>query len=180
MNNFTVSLFGHRDLLGVNIEQRLETALEDLINLGANNFIIGTHGQFDILSLKICKKLKTKYVDIKINIALTSLNKLNDEESKIYNNQIYKDVELFSYDIESIYFKNIITYTNKKIVENSDVILCYVNNNKINSGAKKSIDYAKKLNKKIINIYNEKDSPFHSLTKTEKAILFSKYLNKKI
>ena len=180
MKNFTVSLFGHRDLLGVNIEQRLENTLTNLITIGANNFILGSHGQFDALALSICKKLKNDYRHIKINVALTSLKKLNNEELKTYNNQKYKDVELFSYYIENVYFKNIITYTNKKIVDDSDVIICYVNNNKSFSGSKKTIDYAKKSNKKVINLYKEKDNPLICLTKSEKSILLENYLNKKL
>lgn len=59
------------------------------------------------------------------------------------------------YDVEDIYYKNRITYSNKKMVDNCDLVICYVDMKSYKSGAKTAVNYALKQNKKVINLYEE-------------------------
>ena len=40
------------------------------------------------------------------------------------------------------------------MVEDSDVVICYIDNTNMQSGDERAVNYAKKLGKTIINIYN--------------------------
>ena len=67
------------------------------------------------------------------------------------------DCKTLFYDIEDIHYKNRITYSNKKMVDESDIIICYVDMNSYKSGAKTAVKYALKQNKKVINLYDKDD-----------------------
>ena len=57
------------------------------------------------------------------------------------------------YNIEEQHYKNRIIFTNKKMVDNSDLIICYFNMNSYKSGAKNTVKYALKQGKNIINLF---------------------------
>ena len=155
----TIAFFGHKHILDNRvIKEKLMNTLKEVTPQGFSRFLIGSHGDFDKLVLSTCLNYR-KTIDnhIKINVVLTSLSFLNKDEygfSKvdIYNN---KNCETIFYDIEETHFKNRITVSNKKMVDESDLIICYVDMNIYKSGAKTTILYAIKQNKKIINLFNE-------------------------
>ena len=154
----TISFFGHGSILDSSkVEKILEQTLKEIIPQGFSTLLIGCHGDFDKLALSTCLKYKKK-VDKSINVyvVLSSLTTLNKgrylcSQADLYN---YSGCETIIYDIENVHFKNKITYSNKKMIDDSDLIICYVNNNSIRSGAKFAINYAIKQNKKIINLFN--------------------------
>ena len=152
----TCSFFGHRNIFNLDIVRKdLLKIVEELIINGFNNFMIGTHGDFDSLALSICRELRKKY-DIKISIVFTSVSKIIKNNNLEYSNiEFYEDCETLFFDIEEIYFKNRITYSNYKMIDKSDTIVCYVNINSHSSGAKKAMNYAIKNNKEIINIFKQ-------------------------
>lgn len=50
--------------------------------------------------------------------------------------------------IDNIYYKNRIIVSNRKAIDDSDFVICYVDKSKRVSGAKKAMKYAEKNNKK--------------------------------
>lgn len=119
---------------------------------GVKFFYVGTHGEFDEMVLSVCCELKREYEDIKIFVVLTNISKKTLEH--------YSDCGLYEtiiFNIEEIYYKRRIEYSNKIMVERSDVIICFLNVSTFNSGTQKIIKYAKKLNKPIINVFNTKN-----------------------
>ena len=156
-----ISFFGHRQLFGnrENIRDKVFKQVKSfIVNDDVNVCIVGNHGEFDKMALSICIELKEKYKNIKINLAianLTYLKKQNNETYNYFNELKNKGIEIVIYDIEEIYYKRKITETNRKIIEQSDIVICYVDESKIKSGAKNSYKYAKRLGKNVI-IYMKK------------------------
>ncbi|HAJ77963.1 MAG TPA: hypothetical protein DCO89_02735 [Clostridiales bacterium] len=151
-----VCFIGHRDFVNENTE--LKDAIEKEILSGASCFTIGTHGKFDEYALYYCKELSKKYNDIEINVVITSLNQI--KKQILYNDEWgieyftpYKDVKTIMYNIEEEHFKKRIIESNKKMIDNNDTLICYINPNKKSGGACATLKYAIKKNIKIINIY---------------------------
>ncbi len=174
LRNILRSAFiGHRLLGHGELQARLITVVENEIKNGCKEFCMGCHGQFDKLALDVCRALKEKYKDIIIEVVLTSLNTIQKSSKNIYsetnkkNSTPYSDVKTIMYDIENEHFKRQIIISNQKMIDECTTLICYVNE-KINpSGAKRSLNYAKKLGLKIINIYDEKDNPTYGMSNDE-------------
>lgn len=171
----TISFFGHSNLKGVNLRNRLEKVIKSYIASNVR-FFIGIHGEFDSLALSICRELKAKYSNINITVVFSSLSVLNKNKEELCSTaDLYADVDTMVYDIEEVYFKQRINISNRKMIDNSDLIICYVDMNISKRGAKYAIVYAMKKNKKIINLFKEEDRNFNKLTKEE----FEKITSKK-
>lgn len=154
----TIAFFGHRQIIDKTLIQ--EKIMKILLELGVKeklNVLIGCHGCFDKIALSTCLKYKKESDNIKINIVLTSItflckDKFGESKADFYEN---KGCRTLFYDIENVYYKNRITYSNKKMVDESDLIICYANMKNYKSGAKTAVNYAKKQNKKIINLFEK-------------------------
>ena len=144
--NKICSLFGHRCIFdSENLKILLYKQIETQIHNGFNIFYIGSHGEFDKMSLNILSTLKKLYSNIEIYIVITSFSQIKK----------YCSFKTIFFPIETIYFKNKIIKSNQYMVDKSNLIICYVDMNKIYSGSKLAIKYAIKKNKKIINLYND-------------------------
>lgn len=157
---------GHRKIAGKNVKQRLIQTIEKYINIGVNDFIVGTHGEFDNLALSVLRELRNTYKDIKICVVFTTLNVLKKEDySSIMD--YYKDVETTIYDFEEQHYKRQITYSNERMIDDCDILICYVDTDEYRSGAKIALKYAQKQNKEIVNLFRVEDRPFYGMTKEE-------------
>ena len=160
----SIAFFGHRIILNKkDIKERLTKLVKELINQGFLTMFIGCHGEFDEIALEVCLQCK-KEIDknIKIMVVLTSLSYLNKDKNGFSKIDFYNNIgcETIFFNIEETYFKNYITFSNKKMVDNSELIICNVDIKRYNSGAKSAICYAIKQNKKIINLFNNEDKAF--------------------
>lgn len=170
---------GHRRVC-CNISDKLLSAIQNEIDNGCRKFIVGTHGQFDELALSACKEARRKYnKDIAIEVAITSINQVksrvhyyDDFDKEIYTP--YSDVKTFMYEIEETHYKQKITVSNKKMVNDCDRMICYVDVNEYRSGAKTAMCYAQKCGLKITNLFREEEQPFYGLTKDEAKAAFMK------
>ena len=154
------TFIGHRSFCRIGIKEKLTNIVENEINNGCKNFIIGSHGEFDEMALDVCRSLRCKYEDIVIEVVLTSLHKIKkpigfNDEYEIEYIPPYFDVLTTMYEIDDVYFKNKIFVSNKKMVDECDTLICYVDKNRRPSGAVKILNYAKKTNKKIINVFEK-------------------------
>jgi hypothetical protein len=64
------------------------------------------------------------------------------------------------------------------MIDNCDTLICYVNKKHNPSGAKTTMNYAKRKGLEIINLYDEKDDPTYGMTKEEKENYFYKMFKK--
>lgn len=150
------AFIGHRKIFE-NIEERLTNVILSEIERGRKEFIMGAHGEFDNLTLRICKRLKNIYKDLEIEVVITNLSVINKDRE--WYNMFYSDVQTVTYDIEDVHYKQRITLSNKKMIDESDTLICYVDTAKYKSGAKTALRYAEKQGLKIINLYFS-DKPF--------------------
>lgn len=157
----SIAFFGHRQIYSEDqLKEKITSLLIEIVPQGFSNILIGSHGEFDRLALSTCLNYKKNVNNnIAINVVLTSLSVLNKDEYGFSKVDFYdkSNCETMFYDIEEIYYKNRITYSNKKMVDNCDLVICYVDMKSYKSGAKTAVNYALKQNKKVINLFEEKN-----------------------
>lgn len=152
MSYKTLSFFGHREInISDELIGRLKNLIEDLIiNENFGYFYFGGFGDFDNLCYQIVSSLKTKYPFITRIYVYENEKYLRKKPNYLYNEE-YESFEYFEpkfkYWYTSIYYRNI------EIIDRSDKIIFYVEDRE-NSGAKKSMSYAKSIKKDYINIAN--------------------------
>lgn len=171
-NDYEIVFFGHRKIYKENIiRQRLLDCVELHILNGAKRFKVGTHGDFDKLALSVCCELRNKYKDIKITAVFTTLSFLTKKEDySIADDYKRNNIETMVYPIEEEHYKNQIVVNNRLMVDDCDLVICYVDMKEYRSGAKRAVNYAKKQGKQIINLFKEEDRPFYGMTEEEKAV----------
>ena len=114
----TVTFFGHKDT-PKNIEPTLRTTLVDLIeNHGADVFYIGNNGNFDTMVRRQLENLSQTY-PISYNIVLAYIPTKKIEYDSFTNT-------LLPEGIETVPKRFAISYHNKWMVEQSDVVVTYV------------------------------------------------------
>ncbi len=159
MNNpKAVAFFGHRTLthLKQKVRKQLETTIRELIKNGYTNFMMGTYGEFDKLCLDVCREIRTDFPKINIIVVLCNLNYLKKNENIDFSRiDVFNDVKTIFYPVEDTFYKNKIIKTNQYIVNDSDLIVAYVDMTEPISGAKRAVKFAQKLNKPIINIFDK-------------------------
>ena len=114
----TVTFFGHKDT-PKNIEPTLRTTLVDLIeNHGATEFYVGNNGNFDTMVRRQLENLSQTY-PITYNIVLAYILTKKSEYDSFTNT-------LLPEGIETVPKRFAISYRNKWMVEQSDVVVTYI------------------------------------------------------
>ena len=145
MKEKIVCFAGHReDFRNFGIENRLRDTIIELIEKGYTTFYDGGKGAFDNISARIVIDLKAKYPHIKIFKILTYYhpNREKWEISPCYDGSIMPEIETYHPKLK-------ITKRNEWIVDNSDLLVCYITQTH-KSGAYNTVKYAEKTNKEII------------------------------
>ena len=150
-----VTFIGHRNLIVKETEELLKNAIEEQIAQGRTEFMMGTHGEFDELALKACREIRETHPEIQIEVVLTSQNVIHKPDPWSWTP--YKDVKTVMFDIENEHFKRRITVSNRKMIDECDVLICYVNVDAYKSGAKTAMNYAKRKGLEIINLRKQKE-----------------------
>jgi len=142
---YRVALFGHRDFCQ---HKRLDYTLYPLIKevLRTKAFVeiyIGRDGEFDIYAASVIKR---------VQMAMGSEN----SELNLVLPYVRKDIEYYEkyYDRVSIpisaHPKIAITKRNEWVVEQADLVVCYVERKK--GGAYAAMRYAENLGKAVLNL----------------------------
>ena len=114
----TVTFFGHKDT-PKEIEPTLRTTLVDLIkNHGATEFYVGNNGNFDTMVRRQLENLSQTY-PITYNVVLAYLPTKKSEHDD-YTNTILPE------GIETVPKRFAISFRNKWMIEQSDIIVTYV------------------------------------------------------
>ena len=140
----TVTFCGHRDIMPCDktiVTRKLHSEIEGLINRGAKTFLLGGYGDFDLLCAKTVKELKESYPQIKSVRVIPYL----DRE---YNIDLYDCSEYPP--IETVPKRFAIIKRNEYMVDNADAVIAYVRFS--SGGANKTLTYAKRKQKAIINL----------------------------
>ena len=114
----TVTFFGHKDT-PKEIEPTLRTTLVDLIeNHGATEFYVGNNGNFDTMVHRQLEELSQVY-PITYSVVLAYLP-TKKSEYEDHSNTILPE------GIETVPKRFAISYRNKWMVEQSDIVVTYV------------------------------------------------------
>ena len=114
----TVTFFGHKDT-PKEIEPTLRTTLVDLIeNKNVTVFYVGNNGNFDTMVRRQLENLSQTYL-ITYNVVLAYLPTKKSEYDD-FTNTIYPE------GIETVPKRFAISYRNKWMVEQSDIVITYV------------------------------------------------------
>lgn len=144
------AFFGHRDtFINDELEQKVESIVVDLINNGMDEFWVCNEGNFDWLSRMVMSRVKQEYCHF---IAVCYICAYNpDKFSAIKQDNLLQKYELIYPDeVAKVPKKFAIEKRNQYIVDNADVIVCFVQRKK--GGAYRAVHRAEKQRKKIINL----------------------------
>ncbi len=129
------------------LEAKIRQTIEENINANEETmFLCGGYGDFDIAVASIIKELKNEYPQI-LSIYVTPYingHRVEDaKESRLYDDIIYPS-------LENTLPRFAISKRNEYMVKSSDIVIAYVKHDW--GGAYKTLSYAKRLKKKIINL----------------------------
>jgi uncharacterized phage-like protein YoqJ len=112
-------------------------------------FYCGGYGGFDSVASQAIDVLRNKHTEVKVEkifVALYITPTYQEEMSdmkKFYDDVVYPP-------LENVPLRFAISRRNKWIVENSDIVIAYIKHSW--GGASKTLEYAKRKHKQIINI----------------------------
>ena len=139
-----VTFCGHKELADrTAVKQWLQTVCQELILQGADEFYLGGYGAFDSLCASVLRELKSENDYIQLILVLPYLNSRIITDG--YDETIYPP-------LESVPKKFAILRRNEWMVQESDIVVAYVNHGW--GGAAKTLQYARRKRKRII-LYGE-------------------------
>ncbi len=148
MNIYRIALFGHRKLYDHGkIEKKLYNILTNFIRSKTYvEFLIGRNGDFDQVAASVIKRVQKG--DGSENSEMTLVLPYTEKDIEYY--ELYYDNVIIPECMWKIHPKRAITKRNMWMVEECDLLICYVERE--SGGAFNALKYAQKLNKEIINL----------------------------
>lgn len=139
------SFFGHKDA-PQSLYSKIRENIEHLITQrNADSFMVGNQGRFDVMVLKALRELKQEYPHICYNVVLAYM------PTQKLEYELYDPLETFLPEgIETVLKRFAISWRNKWMVRESDLILCYISHSW--GGAAQFVEHAKRQGKEVINL----------------------------
>ena len=152
MDIYTVSFFGHREVeRAAEIESKLDQLLHDLITQKQYvEFLIGRDGEFDLLAASAIRRAtkQSGYGNTSLILVLPYMKAEYRDNEQSYLDY-YDEVEICAESSEA-HYKSAIQVRNRCMVDRSDLVVCCIQHN--SGGAYKTVQYAEKCRKEIINL----------------------------
>lgn len=141
----TCALFGHREPPDA-IQALLEKEVRKMIEReSCTEFLVGHQGRFDAMAYSLLRRIQPEYPTMCFSVVLACMPGEKREEDGIdYADTIYPE------GLEIVPRRFAVLHRNRWMVENSDVIICYVNHDW--GGAYQAVAYAEKKKLQIINL----------------------------
>ena len=136
------TFFGHRDCGGLDRE-KLWMALEQLVTQGVDLFYVGNQGGFDRSVYGQLKRLRDKYPTVRIAVVLAYLPTEKRGEE-------WEADALYPEGLEHCPVRFAVDRRNRWMIDSADYCICYVNHTW--GGAYRTLSYAKKRKKNILNL----------------------------
>lgn len=154
----SVCFTGHRNLsFSSELKTRLEKEIRALAEQGANDFYCGGAVGWDTYCAKTVLKVRKDMPQIRLNLILPCNEaqqtlKWSDREKNEYKEILAQadNAEITSQN----YSKDCMKIRNQRLVDLSDVCICYYNKNKYISGTGQTVRMAEKKGIKVINMFN--------------------------
>ena len=143
-----ITFCGHSDFLfSDDVKQQLKNILVSKIRKNPTcKFYLGGYGDFDSLCLRTLRELKKEFQDIELIFITPYLDK---NYSKLEFAKYHYDDVIFP-PLESVHRKFAILKRNEWMVEEADLVIAYVMYSW--GGAAKTLEYANRKKKQIINL----------------------------
>lgn len=125
----------------------LEVVREQVIK-GADSFLIGDYGDFDSLAAAVCLGIKRDRPYIEVCLVLPYYKPHIDEYTQQRHNRFDS---VITPPLEDTPHRYRIIKANQYMVDQADMVIAYVRSS---GGASKTLQYAKKKEKPIINLAN--------------------------
>ena len=148
MEIFRVSFIGHRELNNFSIvEEKIEKIAKELLQLHEFvEFYVGRSGDFDISVASAIKRVQKAFGKEGCSLILVLPYAVKDE---FYYENFYDEI-LYPLNPKT-YYKIAITKRNEWLINNSDLLICYVEDNH-KGGALTALNKARKTGIEIINL----------------------------
>ncbi len=153
MKVFTVTFFGHRKITNsLDAEEKVyEVTIELLHQKEYIEFLVGNNGEFDLCVARAIRRAKRCYRDDNSSLVLVlpyaTAEYLNNKEGL---ENYYDEIEILHNSSVS-HPKAAIQIRNREMVDRADFIVCFLQEDC--GGAYKTVEYAKKENKNILNLF---------------------------
>lgn len=151
MEIYTVSFLGHREEGAAEIESRLERLLHDLITQKQYvEFLVGRDGEFDLLVASAIRRAVKQYGcgNTSLILVLPYMKAEYRDNEQSYLNY-YDEVEICT-DSSEVHYKSAIQVRNRCMIDRSNLVVCCIQHK--SGGAYKTVQYAQKCKKEIINL----------------------------
>lgn len=148
---YRICFCGHRKIYGYrDLEEKLEELVKKAIcEHDYVEFYLGRNGDFDIFAASAVKRAQKNLGNENSSLILVQPYKMrNDTCYESFYDEIIYPVD------KNTHFKQAITKRNRWMIENSDLLICFVLDKNI-GGADDALKYATKIGIKVINIAEE-------------------------
>ena len=144
-----ISFCGHSTFIKTpEIEEQLLSILESQVGDEPADFYLGGYGSFDSFARECCRKYQTEHPHAKL-VLITPYMTIEHQKNHLAYQKDYYDAIIYP-EIEDKPLKFAISYRNKWMVEQADLVIAYVNHN--SGGAWQTYQHAKRKKKTIINL----------------------------
>ena len=144
-----ISFFGHADFpKSSEYRAQILAALEENIKGESAHMYLGGYGDFDAMAYECCKIYKNLHCDTTLVYVTPYITENYQKNHLQYIRCDYDEIIYPSIEEKPLRFA--ITYRNKWMVEQADLLICGVSHNW--GGAYQAYTYAKRKRKRIINI----------------------------
>lgn len=143
-----ITFIGHSKLKSVSaVESALREVLEKYISPENRiTFYCGGYGDFDLLCARVVRDMKRNISNCESILVIPYLNRGKSDIGSLYDQTLYPP-------FESVPLKFAILKRNEWMIDESDVVIAFVEFSF--GGASKSLAYAKRKNKTIVNLADE-------------------------
>lgn len=144
-----ISFCGHRDFIKTEkVVEQLFLILEEVVGENSVLFYLGGYGGFDNFAYECCKKYKSAHANVKLVFVTPYLTE-SYQKNRLQGIKDNFDDIIYP-ELEKRLPRLAVLFRNYYMVEAADYVVAYVNRDW--GGAYKTLEYAKKLGKKIINL----------------------------
>lgn len=155
MEIYTVSFFGHRELKRASEnESKLDQLLHDLIMQKQYiEFLIGRDGEFDLLVASAIRRAVKQYGygNTSLILVLPYMKAEYRDNEKEYLDY-YDEIEICPESAEA-HPKSAIQVRNRIMIDRSNLVVCCIQHK--SGGAYKTVQYAEKQGKNIVNLTDD-------------------------
>ncbi len=152
MDTLNISLFGHRKIEDLRLlDDKLMPLVHELIQMNPYvSFFIGRNGEFDEYAASVIKRVQK--ISGKENSEITLVLPYATADMKYYEE--YYDSVIIPESLYGVHPKSAITMKNRWMIDHSDLVIVNVERNC--GGAYTAMKYAEKMQKKLINLCEDK------------------------